>query len=159
MARLTRYKCLPRRKGSRIRQQRVNKREHSEIIFSSLNSQLNAPKLLSPQELTAVLKELEGWSQQEGKLHRQFRFSCFERALGFLSGLAVVAEVMGHHPEESIIYDCVTIDLTTREAGGITNLDVELARKANELAGCLHSSKECYTSKNRNPQPTYLRAE
>ncbi len=140
MARLSRHKCLPRRERSRIKQQRVNKRQHGEVIFLSLNSQLNAPKLLSPQELAAVLQELEGWSQQEGKLHRQFRFSCFERALGFLSGLAVVAEAMGHHPEESFVYDCVTIDLATREAGGITNLDIELARKANELASSLHSS-------------------
>ncbi|MBE9166599.1 4a-hydroxytetrahydrobiopterin dehydratase [Pleurocapsales cyanobacterium LEGE 06147] len=140
MARLRGRKRLPKPKGRRRKQQRVKKIEQNEFIFSSLSSQFNAPKLLSPQELTAVLEELRGWSQQEGKLHRQFRFSCFERALGFLSGLAVVAESMGHHPEESIVYDCVTIDLMTREAGGITNLDVELARKANELASTLHSS-------------------
>ncbi|MBF2021463.1 MAG: 4a-hydroxytetrahydrobiopterin dehydratase [Hydrococcus sp. C42_A2020_068] len=96
-------------------------------------------RLLSSQELEAVLQELRGWSQTEGKLHRQFRFSCFEKALGFMSGLALVAEAMGHRPQESNIYDRVMVDLTTSEAGGITDLDVEIARKADELASQLKS--------------------
>jgi 4a-hydroxytetrahydrobiopterin dehydratase len=94
-------------------------------------------KALSSKELEEVLQELRGWSQTEGKLHRQFQFSSFERALGFMSGLALVAQTMGHSLQESSLYDCVTVDLTTAEAGGITNLDVELARKADELASCL----------------------
>jgi 4a-hydroxytetrahydrobiopterin dehydratase len=113
-------------------------------VSRSSNSQLRRVgtfRLLSSQELEAVLQELKGWSQTEGKLHRQFRFSCFEKALGFLSGLAVVAETMGHRPQESNIYDRVTVDLTTVEAGGITDLDVELARKADELASQLKSSR------------------
>lgn len=51
-----------------------------------------------------------------------------------MSSLALVAESMGHHPEWFNVYNRVTIDLTTHDAGGITRLDVELARKANELA-------------------------
>jgi 4a-hydroxytetrahydrobiopterin dehydratase len=97
---------------------------------------------LSEDELEAVLRELNGWSQQEGKLHRQFRFNSFEKALGFLSGLALIAERMKHHLEESNIYNRVTVDLTTEEVGGITNLDIELARKAEELAAHLNLSEK-----------------
>jgi 4a-hydroxytetrahydrobiopterin dehydratase len=129
---------------SRTRQQRAKKLGRGCQLSRSSNSQLRRVRsfrLLSSQELEAVLQELRGWSQSEGKLHRQFQFSCFEKALGFLSGLEVVAQTMGHRPQESNIYDRVTVDLTTVEAGGITDLDVELARKADELASVLKSSK------------------
>lgn len=95
------------------------------------------PKPLSSQELARALQELGGWSEQEGKLHRQFDFSSFEKALGFMSGLAIAGEAMAHHPQESNLYNCVTVELTTEEAGGITKLDLELARRANELAANL----------------------
>ena len=99
----------------------------------------DSPKPLSSQEIKAALDQLQGWSQQKGKLHRQFRFSSFEKALGFLSGLALKARAVGHYPQESNLYNCVTVDLATPEAGGITNLDVELAHKANDLASLLNS--------------------
>ncbi len=92
------------------------------------------PKPLSSDQLEAALEELSGWSHKEGKLHRQFQFNSFVEAFGFMSSLALVAEAMGHHPEWFNVYNRVTIDLTTHDAGGITSLDLELARKANELA-------------------------
>ena len=92
------------------------------------------PKPLSSDQLKAALEELSGWSHKEGKLHRQFQFNSFVEAFGFMSSLALVAEAMGHHPEWFNVYNRVTIDLTTHDADGITNLDLELARKANELA-------------------------
>lgn len=95
---------------------------------------MTSPKLLSTAELNAALASLEGWSVVEGKLHRQFQFESFVGAFGFMSSLALVAEAMGHHPEWCNVYNRVTIDLTTHDAGGITNLDVELARQANALA-------------------------
>ncbi|MUG91865.1 4a-hydroxytetrahydrobiopterin dehydratase [Scytonema sp. UIC 10036] len=94
----------------------------------------SAPALLSNTELKAALSKLNGWSIQSGKLHRQFEFQSFVEAFGFMSSLALVAESMGHHPEWYNVYNRVTIDLTTSDAGGITNKDLELARKANELA-------------------------
>ena len=51
-----------------------------------------------------------------------------------MSSVALVAESMGHHPEWFNVYNRVTVDLTTHDAGGITNKDVELARRMNELA-------------------------
>lgn len=90
--------------------------------------------LLSPNEINHALSTLEGWSLSSGKLHRQFTFANFIEAFGFMTRLALIAEKMGHHPEWFNVYNRVTIDLTTHDAGGITTLDVELARQANELA-------------------------
>lgn len=95
---------------------------------------MSATVTLSSEELAIALNDLKGWSIENGKLHRQFQFASFIEAFGFMSSLALVAESMGHHPEWFNVYNRVTIDLTTHDAGGITRLDVELARKANELA-------------------------
>ena len=85
-------------------------------------------------ELESTLTQLKGWAIRDGKLHREFKFKSFVEAFGFMSSLALVAEAMGHHPEWCNVYNRVTIDLTTHDAGGITQKDVDLARKANELA-------------------------
>lgn len=91
--------------------------------------------LLSNDELNLTLGQLPGWSLKDGKLHCEYKFGSFVEAFGFMSSLALVAEAMGHHPEWFNVYNRVTIDLTTHDAGGITHKDVELARKASQLAG------------------------
>ena len=90
--------------------------------------------VLSPSQLDTALDRLDGWSIENGKLHRQYQFPSFVEAFGFMSSLALVAESMGHHPEWFNVYNRVTIDLTTHDASGITQKDVDLAKKANELA-------------------------
>ena len=95
---------------------------------------MSVPIPLSGYDLDAALSELEGWTIQAGKLHRQFQFNSFVEAFGFMSSSALVAESMGHHPEWFNVYNQVTVDLTTHDAGGITQMDVKLARKMNELA-------------------------
>ena len=89
---------------------------------------------LSANEIAIALTSLEGWIIVQGKLHRQFQFKSFVEAFGFMSSLALVAESMEHHPEWFNVYNRVTIDLTTHDAGGLTTKDVGLAKKANELA-------------------------
>jgi 4a-hydroxytetrahydrobiopterin dehydratase len=79
-------------------------------------------------------RNLPGWSLREGKLHRQFQFGSFVEAFGWMSSVALVAESMGHHPEWSNVYNRVRVDLTTHDAGGITELDFTLAQRMNELA-------------------------
>ncbi|MBD1850835.1 4a-hydroxytetrahydrobiopterin dehydratase [Cyanobacteria bacterium FACHB-502] len=91
--------------------------------------------LLSPQDLDAMLRELPGWQIENGKLHRQFQFPSFVEAFGFMSSVALVAEAIGHHPEWFNVYNRVTVDLTTHDAGGITMKDIQLARRMSELAG------------------------
>lgn len=95
---------------------------------------MTAPTLLAPDALNAAVNELSGWSVEADKLHRQFQFESFVEAFGFMSSVALVAESMGHHPEWFNVYNRVTVDLTTHDAGGITEKDVALARRMNELA-------------------------
>ena len=95
---------------------------------------MTAPAKLSASELTAALSQLEGWTLQNEKLHRQFQFKSFVEAFGFMSSAALVAESMNHHPEWFNVYNRVTVDLTTHDANGISAMDVTLAKRMDELA-------------------------
>jgi 4a-hydroxytetrahydrobiopterin dehydratase len=90
---------------------------------------------LSPEEISRALDELPGWSLADGKLHREFRFPDFVRAFSFMNAVALVAEKRDHHPEWFNVYGRVVVDLTTHDAGGITQNDVDLAKTMNDLAG------------------------
>jgi 4a-hydroxytetrahydrobiopterin dehydratase len=92
-------------------------------------------KKLDDTALRAAVDALEDWRLVEGKLHREFRFPDFVVAFGFMSSVALVAESMNHHPEWFNVYGRVVVDLTTHDAGGVTELDLELARRMDELAG------------------------
>jgi 4a-hydroxytetrahydrobiopterin dehydratase len=92
-----------------------------------------ATPVLSSDELNVQLDQLEGWSIEAGKLHKQFKFRDFVQAFGFMTQMALVSEAMGHHPEWFNVYNRVVIDLTTHDAGGITQNDTDWARRANQL--------------------------
>ena len=89
---------------------------------------------LDDDAINAGLAELPGWSLQNEKLHREFKFANFVAAFGFMTSAAIEAEKMDHHPEWFNVYSKVVVDLTTHSAGGITELDFQLARKMNDLA-------------------------
>jgi 4a-hydroxytetrahydrobiopterin dehydratase len=93
-----------------------------------------AVSTLSKSELDTRLSNLDGWSIQSDKLHKEFKFKDFVRAFGFMSSMALVSESMGHHPEWFNVYNKVIVDLTTHDAGGITSNDIDWASKANDLA-------------------------
>lgn len=92
-------------------------------------------KQLGADAIQAGLDELEGWTLLDEKLHREFRFENFVAAFGFMTSAAIEAEKMDHHPEWFNVYSKVSVDLTTHDAGGITELDFQLAKKMNQLAG------------------------
>jgi 4a-hydroxytetrahydrobiopterin dehydratase len=91
-------------------------------------------EILEGDALNEAVADLQGWSLVNGKLRREFRFSDFVAAFGFMTRVALVAEAMDHHPEWSNVYSRVSVDLTTHDAGGITASDVALAKRMNELA-------------------------
>lgn len=92
------------------------------------------PNVLSDAELQAVLAELPGWEVVNGKLHKTFKFFDFTAAFGFMTKVAIEANTMNHHPEWCNVWNRVTIDLVTHEAGDrISDLDVALARKIESL--------------------------
>ena len=90
-------------------------------------------KRLSDQEVARELAGLSGWSVQTGKLHKQFTFQDFTRAFGFMAQVALIAQAMDHHPDWCNTYNRVIIELTTHDLGGISTLDVELARRVDLL--------------------------
>ncbi len=92
---------------------------------------------LSESEMKAALRELTAWTVVRDKLHREYQFGDFVHAFGFMATAAIAIEAMGHHPEWSNVYNRVTVDLTTHDAGGITAKDVELARKLDSFAARL----------------------
>ena len=78
----------------------------------------------------AALAQLQGWSAAEGRdaLAKRFRFKDFNAAFGFMTRVALLAEKLDHHPEWSNVYDRVEVLLTTHDAGGVTGLDLQMAR-------------------------------
>ena len=97
---------------------------------------MSAPALEREQVLSA-LAGLPGWRLvTEGPLAlaRSYVFQDFNAAFGFMTRVALVAEAMDHHPDWSNSYRKVEVRLTTHSAGGITRLDLDLARKMDEIA-------------------------
>ena len=94
---------------------------------------MSAP-VLSEAQLAEALASLEGWAVENGKLHKQFTFSDFVEAFGFMTRAAIVAETMNHHPEWFNVYNRVSVDLRTHDSGGITANDTDLAARMNTLA-------------------------
>jgi 4a-hydroxytetrahydrobiopterin dehydratase len=92
---------------------------------------------LSPSEIASSLAKLGGWTVVNGKLHRDYQFADFVHAFGFMATAALMIEKMGHHPEWLNVYNRLTVDLTSHDAGGITKKDIALARKLETLAAKL----------------------
>ena len=86
----------------------------------------------SPEEARTQLATLPHWRHDERRdaIARRFVFDDFAQAFGFMAQLALAAERLGHHPEWSNVYDRVDIVLTTHDAGGLTGLDIDMARCA-----------------------------
>jgi 4a-hydroxytetrahydrobiopterin dehydratase len=93
------------------------------------------PSKLPETEIASRLADLPGWSAKGGKLHRELTFADFAQAFAFMTDVAREAEALQHHPEWLNVYNRVVVDLTTHDAGGITTLDLELARRVEDLAG------------------------
>ena len=90
----------------------------------------------SPQQLEASLSQLnenlseqEQWQVIDAKLSKTFKFKSFIRAFGWMSQIAICAEKLNHHPEWFNVYNKVEVNLTTHDAGGISELDFKLAAK------------------------------
>ena len=91
-------------------------------------------KRLLENEITAALVQLPAWTIHEAKLHRKYQFADFAHAFGFMATAAPLIERMNHHPEWSNVYNRVTVDLTTHDAGGITQKDIDLAGTLEKIA-------------------------
>ena len=88
---------------------------------------------ISQEQIKNELKNMPGWTVVEGKLHKEFHFEDFNQAFGFMTRAAMHIEKMNHHPEWFNVYNKLIVDLTTHDAGGITENDIKLAKILNSL--------------------------
>lgn len=91
-------------------------------------------KKMKKAEIKSAMEQLPEWRVVDGKLHREYKFVDFPLAFGFMATAAPMIEKMNHHPEWANVYNRVTVDLTTHDAGGITGRDFELAALLEEVA-------------------------
>ena len=94
-----------------------------------------AIKKLTPAARMRALKILKEWKLVDGRdaIHKQYRFKNFVEAFGFMSQAALVAERMDHHPEWFNVYNRVDVTLTTHDAEGLSQRDIELARAMDSI--------------------------
>ena len=95
-----------------------------------------AREKLAPEALKEALSGLDGWSSGEdgASIGRRFEFRNFSEAFAFMTRVALAAEKMDHHPDWSNVYKTVDVKLSTHDRGGVTELDIELARRMNRFA-------------------------
>lgn len=95
----------------------------------------STPGPLDPQTLAAALLALPHWRLDRAgpALRRDFRFADFSAAFAFMTRVALLAEAAGHHPDWSNVYNRVSIALSTHDAGGVTERDLDLARRIDGL--------------------------
>lgn len=94
------------------------------------------PQKLDDAQREAALASLDGWQPmaERDAIRKQFRFADFNAAFGWMARVALMAEKLDHHPEWSNVYNRVEVVLSTHDAGGLTELDVQLARFMDRIA-------------------------
>lgn len=91
---------------------------------------------LSSEARKQALARLKGWGEVNGRdaISKKFTFGDFNQAFGFMTRAALIAEKMDHHPEWFNVYKTVEVTLSTHDAGGVTERDVQLAEAMDKLA-------------------------
>ena len=92
---------------------------------------------LSGEARRSALSRLASWSEAKDRdaISKKFVFADFNEAFGFMTRAALMAEKLDHHPEWFNVYKTVEVTLSTHDAGGLTDLDVNLAEAMDRLAG------------------------
>ena len=90
---------------------------------------------LAGKDRETALAGLDGWAMVQGRdaIRKTFKFNDFNEAFGFMARVALVAEKRDHHPEWSNVWNRVEITLTTHDASGLTQMDVDLAGAIDRL--------------------------
>ena len=90
---------------------------------------------LSREEIKDRLEAVPGWELKGDALFRRFEFCNFRTAFAFITSVALIAEKMDHHPDWCNSYNRVDISLTGHDAGGITEIDFQLAAVIASFSG------------------------
>ena len=94
-------------------------------------------RLLDADEIARQLADLPGWTGDTANLSHRVTAPTFVAAIRIVDEVAEVAEEMDHHPDIDIRWRTLHLALTTHSAGGVTQLDVELAHRIDEIAAGL----------------------
>ncbi len=86
-------------------------------------------KVLNKEQVDAALTNFDGWSFKENGIEKNFVFEDFKEALSVMMGIGIIAEEMNHHPEWFNVYNKLDIRLSTHDAGGVTQKDIDLATR------------------------------
>jgi len=89
---------------------------------------------LEPSEIDRQLVDLPGWDYDGAAITRSFEFETFPAAIAAVDQIAIEAEAMDHHPDIDIRWRTVSLALSSHDAGGITQLDIELAHQIDAIA-------------------------
>jgi 4a-hydroxytetrahydrobiopterin dehydratase len=89
------------------------------------------PELLTGEARNSALAELSDWTELDERdaISKTFEFKDFNAAFGWMTRVAMAAEKLDHHPEWSNVHRTVEVTLSTHDAGGLTLLDINLARQ------------------------------
>lgn len=92
---------------------------------------------LDRDQIQAALRELDGWTLGDAadRICKTFTFANFGEAFAFMTRVAIQAEKSNHHPEWFNVYKTVKVELSSHDAGGVTERDVKLARFMDRVAG------------------------
>ena len=87
---------------------------------------------LTDSEISDRLRSLEGWEVRDSRLVKSFKFKDFMSAVHFVDEIAPLAEAEGHHPDLQVGWGNVVVELTSHDAGGLTEKDFEVAARLPE---------------------------
>lgn len=105
------------------------------IAFTLLVQPLQANAMpLTQTEIDQKIQAVPQWQQKKQNIVRVFKFKNFVEAIAFVNQLVEPAESAGHHPDITIEYNQVTVSLTTHDAGGLTQMDFDLAQTISDLS-------------------------
>lgn len=99
-------------------------------------AQSGRPAKLEADTLDEAVKGLLGWTLREdgAAIVKTFRFKDFNEAFGFMTRVAILADKIDHHPEWFNVYNRVDVTLNTHDAGGVTQLDIDMAAFMDQAA-------------------------
>src|SRR3954469_20230303 len=90
-------------------------------------------RALTGDELAQAISEMDGWSVDQGRLRKKFKFDDFAGALAFVNQVGELAEAADHHPDITFGWGYADIELMTHDRGGITDVDIALASKIDSI--------------------------
>ena len=88
---------------------------------------------LEEDQIMSALADLDGWRLDGDRIRRELSFDAFRDAIAFINRVADLADEANHHPELRNSYTSVEVVLTTHSDGGVTEKDLDLARKVNAV--------------------------